>query len=242
MCKEESDKQTEGAVGVRENSEEYQGVKEVTPEEAKIPNEYAGVARDPELTDPANGQDKQGDKESGNSTVYEEVLGKLTDLGNRFDGLRTDFQSKLKYDQYKEKIIDNMHQELQAYKDDLIQHQIRPIIVDIIHVIDDVGKLVPKHLEKDPSELDPLKLLNQMDGIAEDLEEVLYRQGVEAFSARDAAYDVRLQKILKTEITSEQSKDKTVSRQVHKGYKWEGKVLRQEMVNVYVYKAPAESV
>jgi len=34
--------------------------------------------------------------------------------------LQAEFQSKLKYDQHKDKIIDDLHRELQEYKSDLI--------------------------------------------------------------------------------------------------------------------------
>ncbi len=169
------------------------------------------------------------------------VLGsKLDGLKEQFGILEAEFKGKIKYDGHKEKIIDDLHREVQEYKNDLVKNLVRPVIMDIIHTVDDITKLVNNHKTKDPSELDPLKLIKQMEGISSDLEAILFRQGIEPFNCPQPEFDPKKQKIVETLTVDDVSKDKTVSQRVHDGYEWEGKVLRQESVNVYVYKPGLE--
>jgi molecular chaperone GrpE len=113
--------------------------------------------------------------------------------------------------------------------------------MDIIFTIDDITKLVNNYKSKDPEELDPLKLYKQMESIGADLEDILSRQGVEPYSYSQPQFEPKRQKVVETGVTHDQSKDKTVLGQVQKGYEWEGKVLRQERVNVYVYQPELEN-
>lgn len=173
--------------------------------------------------------------------ILGEIHFKLTELNGRLQDLDADFKSKIKYDRHKEKIIDDLHREVQEYKNDLIKQLIRPVVMDIINVIDDITKLVDNHKAKPCSELDPLKLIKQMDDISSDLEDILARQGVESFDSKQPEFDPRSQRIIKTDVTADQSKNRTISKKIHKGYEWDGKVLRQELVNVFVYKPGLEN-
>lgn len=187
-----------------------------------------------------NGAENEESKENDITFYIDEAFGvlgsKLDGLKEQFGILEAEFKSKIKYDGHKEKIINDLHREVQEYKNDLIKNFLRPIIMDTIHTIDDITKLVDNYDSKDSLELDPLKLVKQMKGIASDLEDILFRQGVESFNCEQLEFEPKQQKIIKTEITDDQSKDKTISRRVHNGYKWEENVLRREMVDVYVYK------
>ncbi len=164
---------------------------------------------------------------------------KLDAVQAQLQGLEAEFQSKLKYDQHKEKIIDNLHHELQEYKNNLIQKLLRPVIMDVILAIDDVHKLLKhynKQKEEEPEKLDPLKLLGLLNTIPEDLSDLLYRQGVEPFSGQETLFNPARQKAAKTIPVSEPEKDKQIAQSVRTGYEWEGKILRPELVDVYVYR------
>lgn len=154
----------------------------------------------------------------------------------RLDQLKEEFQVKLKYDAHKEKIIDSLHRELQEYKSDLHKKLLQPVILDVIHIIDDLNKLVNNYRAKDKSELEPAKLLDLLESFSSDLEDLLYKQGVEAFNRHDPSFNPSCQRILKTLETEDKSKEKTVAQRIRKGYEWDGKVLRPETVSVYVYK------
>ncbi len=159
---------------------------------------------------------------------------KLDTLGERFGILEAEFESKIKYDRHREKIIDNLHKELQDYKNDLVKSLLRPMIMDIIYAIDNNTTLV-NNLKKE-SESDPQELIKQMEEIPSELEDILFRQGVDPFNCEQPQFDPKRQKIVKTEITDDPLNDKIISKRVHNGYQWEGKVLCRERVNVYLYK------
>jgi molecular chaperone GrpE len=171
-----------------------------------------------------------------NSASLNLLVTKLDGLMEQLNNLQAEFQGKLKYDQHKEKIIDNLHTELQEHKNDLIKKLLQPMIMDVIHAIDDFNKLTSHYNQKEPADIDPQKLIKLMASIPEDLEHLLYRQGVESFSGSEPIFNPSRQRAVKTLPTSEPSKDKTIAQSLRNGYEWEGKVLRPEMVEVYVYE------
>ncbi len=154
-------------------------------------------------------------------------------LENKIDKLQADFQSKLKYDQHKDHIIDHLHNELQEYKNDLIKKLVQPMIMDVIQTIDDFQKLTVHYQQK--KDIDPRKLLKLMATIPDDLEHLLYRQGIEVFHCTDPIFNPNRQRVVKTVVTHDIAKDKTIAKILHQGYEWENQILRQEMVEVYLY-------
>ena len=155
------------------------------------------------------------------------------------EGFYTDFEEAVNdiYLKIKDKIIDDLHEELQSYRNDLISKMIKPIITDIIYTIDNNNKTVEALEEKDVSELSQEKILGIVRGLSEDLEDMLYRQGVEDFTCELPEFDPKKQKIVKTVETDDKDKDRTVARSIKKGYILEGRVIRHELVEVYVYNS-----
>jgi len=176
--------------------------------------------------------------QTGTHEPQESVTELLNRLDKRFDTMEREFQSKIKYDNHKEKIIDDLHRELQEYKNDQTKTLMRPMIMDIILTIDDIRKLVASHKVKEV--LDPVKLLTQMEDLALDLTEILSRQGVEDYRCSGTGFDSKRQRIVKTEPCTGPSMDKTVAQRIQPGYEWDTRILRQEKVDVYVYR-PASS-
>lgn len=169
------------------------------------------------------------------------VLEKIDDLKNDFTKIETEFESKLKYDQHKDKIIDNLHSELQNYKNALLKKIIQPVLSDIIMLIDDVRKLYDNYKDKPLEELDPSKLLKQMKSFPSDLEDILYRQGIEPFVRNEDYFNPSFQQAIKTLETNDKEKDKKIAGSIRNGYMWDEKVFRPEKVEVYVYKTKDSS-
>jgi molecular chaperone GrpE len=161
----------------------------------------------------------------------------LTVLEESFQKLNKDFTDKLKADESKEKIIDNLHRELQGYKDDQLKDIIKPLINDLILMADRKRKIIKKAEEGDLSTDKLLRILNES---IQDVEDILYRQGIDPFSSSDGHFDSKVQQIVKTFKTEDLSKDKMVAEVVGKGYQWDGKLFRHEKVNIFVYDKPKE--
>jgi len=174
--------------------------------------------------------------------IHEKILEKCLEMNDQykklekqFTDLNNDFIVKLQYDQHKEKIIDNLHRELQTYRNDILKKLIQPMIMNIIQMIDDYNKLKNYYEQLNTEEIAPLKLLNIITDIPDDLNEILYRQNVEPYHTDQNKFDPNKQRVSKRIQTTDSSLDKIVSKKIRPGYIWEGKIIRPEMVEVYVY-------
>ncbi|MDP8228015.1 MAG: nucleotide exchange factor GrpE [Candidatus Electryoneaceae bacterium] len=201
-----------------------------TPESLQFPTDEP----DP---NPPVAEDSEVIPETITESVEERIAALQDQLSGQMDDLLRQFQSKIKYDAHKEEIINKLHSELQDYKTDLLQKLLRPLIMDIIHLMDDLTKLIDHYRSQDPSQTDPTKFIRLMAEIPSDLEDILYRQEVESFrhSEKDKSFDPSRQRALKTRKTGDQSLDKTIAQSLRVGFEWMGKVLRPEMVEAFVY-------
>lgn len=179
-----------------------------------------------------NAEEKNVEESPKTEVNIAEIMDKIN---QSIQEVKEEFDSKVKYDKHKDKIIDELHEELQEYKDDIIHKLLRPVITDIIYTIDNNNKTVQALKEKDISEIDPQKLIGIIEGQSEDLEDILYRQGVEEFTYVMPEFDPKKQKIIKTIETDDKEKDRTIVRSVKKGYMFENRVIRHELVEVFVY-------
>jgi molecular chaperone GrpE (heat shock protein) len=155
--------------------------------------------------------------------------------------LRDEFSGKIKYDEHKDEIIDKLHQELQEYKQDIVKKHILSIVLDVVKVADDIRKWITYFRSLDVSQRDPVKLFRYLEAIPSDLEDIFYWQGVKPYSNPEGTFDPAKQRAMKKIATDDPSKDKTIAKSLRPGYEWEGKVIRQEMVAVYVYQDDKES-
>lgn len=179
-----------------------------------------------------NAEEKNVEENPKTEVNVAEIMEKIN---QSIQEVKQEFDSKVKYDSHKDKIIDELHEELQEYKDDIIHKLLRPVITDIIYTIDNNNKTVQALKEKDASEIDHNKLMGIIEGQSEDLEDILYRQGVEEFTYVTPEFDPKKQKIIKTVETDDKENDRTISRSLKKGYMFENRVIRYELVEVYVY-------
>jgi len=209
---------------------------EISSENAEIQKEELNTQTDPvcetdEQPEVKNQKELQIEPDPGspdNARELSEIKDLLIDLSKHFE-------SKLKYDKHKDAIIDKLHAENQSYKNDLLKKTVMPFVNEIIYLIDAYSSLFKKHSETDDSEIDTVKLLKQFGGISEDLELLLNKNGIETFSVESEKVDFSKQKVIKTEPTCEQEKDKTVCERLKKGFMMDGKIIRQEWISCYKY-------
>ena len=183
------------------------------------------------------------DVESLTGETETETLQHEIDLIHRqLDELKDEFVGKLKYDAHKDKIIDKLHQELQEYKQDIVKKHILSIVLDVVKVADDIRKWLTYFRSLDVSQRDPVKLFRYLEAIPSDLEDIFYWQGVKPYSSKDGIFNPAKQRAIKKIPTDDSARDKTIAKSLRPGYEWEDKVIRQEMVAVYVYEDETESV
>ena len=170
------------------------------------------------------------------------LMGRLESLGLQISELQREFEGKLKYDAHKDEIIDRLHSELQEYKQDIIKKYVLSIVMDVVKVADDIRKWLAYFRSLEVSQRDPRKLFRYLEAIPSDLEDVFYWHGVKPFSHQEGDFDPSRQRAIKKIPTADPALDKSVAHSIRPGYEWETKVIRQEMVAVYVYQEEQESL
>ncbi|MDI6796400.1 MAG: nucleotide exchange factor GrpE [Desulfatibacillaceae bacterium] len=156
-------------------------------------------------------------------------------LADKMDFLASEFSGKLKYDSHKDKVIDALHKELQEYKGDIVKKNMQSMVMDLIKIIDDIRKITLYYQAREAEMGDVPKLINAMEGISQDIEEVLNIRGVEAVVCEEDTFLPSIQRALRLVPTAEPSQDKIVAYRIAPGFEWEGRILRKEMVAVYTF-------
>ena len=175
------------------------------------------------------------EKQSGGANAA--VLGeKLEEALKALSALQTSFDDKIAVDQHKNQLFDNMHRELTKYQNGLLEKAVNTMAMDIIQFADSVKKTLGIYEGKEPNEDNYGKLLRVLGGVAEDLDDILYRQGIEPYAVAGDDVDARRQKIIKTVETDEEKMNNKIAARIAVGYEKEGKTLRQEIINIYKFK------
>lgn len=154
-----------------------------------------------------------------------EKISRLTDL----------FETKINVDAHKNKVIDNLHGELQTFREGIIKKQFYSFVTDVIKVIDDIRKF-KRHYDDMPLTAENMdSLLNFLGGIASDIEDLFSWQGVVPFCCDKGMLDTARQRVINKIECDDPALDRMVEQSIRPGYEWDGRVIRPEMVSVYTY-------
>jgi molecular chaperone GrpE (heat shock protein) len=148
-----------------------------------------------------------------------EVLAELRELRERFD-------SKIRYDEVKERQIDALHEELQGYRQGLYQQIMQPVLLDLIAIYDELAGQITG-VSDGPD--------GGLGFLAEMVEEALARYGVTRYEVDDDAIDRSRQKVIGTQETGDLELGKRLARRVRSGFEMKGRVIRPEWVMAYRY-------
>jgi len=179
-------------------------------------------------------------EETAENTADKEALEKLAHdvplLLAEVQELRQDFDTKIKYDESKEHLIDTLHKELQDYREGLHFKILRPVFIDLISMYDDMAKVLEGASGTERSQ--EVQILRSFQ---ETVEEILHGNGVEAFEVEGDVFQASRQRIQKAIETSEPELDRHIARRVRKGFAYETRILRLEIVEVYKYVKEQET-
>ena len=170
-----------------------------------------------------------------------ELRVKLDAVQQAVAALQQTFNDKIAEDAHKNGLFDNMHRELVRYQNGALDKIVDTIALDIIQLVDTTKGHVRVYDKKEPSEENYKKLLRIVKGIAEDLEDILYRQNIESYRVPGHEVDTRRQKIIQTIPTDDKSKDNLVAVRAADGYEKGDKVLRPERIKIFKYEASSEA-
>lgn len=174
------------------------------------------------------------DKTISATEIKDTMLALLVMMRN----LRDDFDTKVKYDESKERVIESLHKELLIHREGLHFRVLRPIFLDLIILYDNMGKLLEGIVSD--SSISATQVAQGLSVLQDSIQEILRSNGAEAFITEEETFLPARQKIQKVIPTPDPAQDKQIAKRVRSGFEYEGKLLRHEMVEVYKYTPAAE--
>ena len=166
----------------------------------------------------------------------ESVLAALTDLKESFD-------SKIRYDEVKERQITGLHEELESHRQGLYQRILRPLLTDVIGVYDEVAPQTGGESEDADRESEEAKREDkhsERESLSQTIEIVLERYGVTRYTCEGDGVDRSRQRVIEAIPTSNPALDRRLARRLRAGFEIDGKVLRPEWIAAYRYVPDGE--
>ena len=159
----------------------------------------------------------------------------LQAIGTQLEALHQDFETKLKYDEAKDRQFDALHKELQAHRDDLYFKILRPVLMDLIAMYDDLHSIARHEDGRNPADLSDgeVRMRRNLASFADTIEEILERYGVTAFTDEGDTVLPQRQRSIKQVETSGVGQDRRIAERLRKGFCHGDKVLRPEIVATY---------
>lgn len=152
----------------------------------------------------------------------------LADVAALVEDLRRKFDEKIAVDEHKNGLFDKLYKERDEYKNDIYAKLLRPFVVGAIGIISDLRMYISKM-----DTYDVERSLNYLKSVPDDIIELLENNGVELFEDEGEAFNPKTQRAKKTVPTDDPALNNTIAERLEKGYRWNGVVLRPEMVTVY---------
>lgn len=170
------------------------------------------------------------------SVSLEDVTALLSSLSQKMDEMNDLFTEKIKRSASDDRVIADMHNELEMYKDDFYRKLLKPILLDLIDFRDSITKLATAKRQKPQSEqIIPLKTFEMY---ALDILDILERYGALSYNSTEGDdFTPIKQKIARTVATGDKELHGKIAESLSDGYLFEEKVLIPERVAAYSYDA-----
>jgi len=165
----------------------------------------------------------------------EDRISQIEEIKVKLDDLYDLFVNKLSEDAHKNELFDKMYEELQGYKKNQQQKILESVFKNIIFEIDQNQKLIDYYSEKENEDIDPQKIFDLLKTIPASLENILFSYGVVPMK-EDEVFSPEKHKVIEAITTKDKEMDKKIAKTVKRGYECDGKIIREAIVKVYVYK------
>lgn len=177
-------------------------------------------------------EEQDGKKTDDNLDVISDNLQKLS---NKVDQMNQLFIQKIAHTTHEEKIVDQMHAELQKYKQDMYAQLVRPILLDIIEMRDSILRMSASFASRPEDEQNiPLKTFRDY---AYDVQDILEKNNITIYDSKEGDdFSPIKQKAIKKVTTPVEELHGKIAESLSSGYDYLGKPISPEKVVVYVYK------
>lgn len=161
----------------------------------------------------------------------------LQELSNKVEQMNQLFMQKIAHTTHEEKIVDQMHAELQKYKQDMYAQLVRPILLDIIEMRDSILRMSANFASKPEGEQNiPLKTFSDY---AYDVQDILEKNNIAIYDSKEGDdFSPIKQKAIKKVTTPVEELHGKIAESLSSGYEYLGKPISPEKVVVYVYQKP----
>ncbi len=161
----------------------------------------------------------------------------LQELSNKVEQMNQLFMQKIAHTTHEEKIVDQMHAELQKYKQDIYAQLVRPILLDIIEMRDSILRMSANFAAKPEGEQNiPLKTFSDY---AYDVQDILEKNNIIIYDSKEGdEFSPIKQKAIKKVTTPVEELHGKIAESLSSGYEYLGKPISPEKVVVYVYQKP----
>ena len=179
------------------------------------------------------------EEESEGSGKTSGVIDQLTfhQILEAVEKLNQAFDQKVKVDKGKDEMIKTLKDEVAAYQKGNMTKVIDTMSLDIIQLADGIRKTAAVYEKREYSEENYKKLLRVVKGMYQDLQDVLYREGIEPYSIEGHEVDARRQTIIASVPTDDEKRNNLIAARAGEGYAREdGSVLRRERVKIFRYE------
>ena len=167
--------------------------------------------------------------------IVKALSGDLAKLSEQVAGLSKLFEAKILHTEHEEKIVDQMHKELQRYREDIYSQLVRPILLDVIEIRDSILRIASAYQSKPEGEQNiPLKTFEMY---ASDVQEILEKNNIEIFKSEVNTDFVPVRhRAIKKVPTPEESLHGKIAESLSDGYSYMEKTISPEKIAVYFYE------
>lgn len=158
-------------------------------------------------------------------------------LNQKLDYLTELFQDKIQTDAYKNRLLDQMHDELKLYQNNILESIREPIVAELIDVLEGMRRF-ERFAPEEVTEENYEKLKRRYSDARGDLEDILESLDVCRYETDPSIPDLKRQKIVKTVPTGDAALNNRIAKKISDGYMNKNKILKYEKVAVYRYQDP----
>jgi len=160
----------------------------------------------------------------------------LQEMKLQMDNIEKNVVNQRFTEQNQQRLIDGLHSELQFYKNNGKQDQLLPFVRDVISLIDKLEKRIRAFANLEEN-LITKKLIHEFYVVIEDLEDILYRQGIDGVPVKIGdIFDPSLHKIITKKTTHDKALERTVAEVRSKAYMWDSRIIQKAQIVPYVYE------
>lgn len=221
-----------GSTSTEDSAEENASVSEgeVASEEVVEETSECSGSSEAEVVEQTEEQ-KECKNDDSLSVIYEG----LQELSNKVEQMNQLFMQKIAHTTHEEKIVDQMHAELQKYKQDMYSQLVRPILLDIIEMRDSILRMSANFASKPEGEQNiPLKTFSDY---AYDVQDILEKNNITIYDSKEGdEFSPIKQKAIKKVTTPVEELHGKIAESLSSGYEYLGKPISPEKVVVYVYQ------